>query len=75
MNTVAIHALTSSSWLHVGDLPDCFRTSGCIVLPSGELVVIGGEREHRLSAYSTPVYKASLIGTFCNGYYIQVVSI
>ena len=48
----AIHAYSPStnSWVHVGDLPiDCHCHSTCaVVLPTGELLVVGGENESGL---------------------------
>ncbi len=43
--TRAIHAFSSSSqsWEHVADLPVPLNDSSAVVLPTGELVVFGGE--------------------------------
>ena len=52
----AIHAYSSSteSWVHVGDLPDVCNSSYSLVLPTGELLVLGdtksGSSSHLFSA-------------------------
>ena len=49
----AIHAysLSTNSWVHVGDLPvACFSTC-TVVLPTGELLVVGGEAENGLLSF------------------------
>ena len=45
--TTAIHAFHSSSqsWKHVADLPVPLRYSSATVLPTGELMVVGGDNE------------------------------
>ena len=49
------------SWLHVGDLPIELRGTATIVLPTGELVVLGG---YGAFGYSNRVFKASLKGDY-----------
>ena len=49
------------SWLHVGDLPIDSSCTGTIVLPTGELVVLGGRGASR---WSNRVFKASLKGDY-----------
>ena len=49
------------SWLHVGDLPMKLNTTATIVLPTGELVVLGGLSA---SGRSNRVFKASLKGDY-----------
>ena len=46
----AIHAYSPStnSWVHVGDLPDDCHSTCAVVLPTGELLVVGGENESGL---------------------------
>ena len=46
----AIHAYSSStdSWAHVGDLPVACHSTCTVVLPTGELLVVGGETESGL---------------------------
>ena len=43
--TTSVYAYSSDnqSWIHVGDLPTPLRNTCAIVVPSGELIVIGGE--------------------------------
>ena len=57
----SVHAYcpSSSSWLHVGDLPQPHTDCGAVTLPTGELVVIGGEEAN--FAASTAVYKGSFL--------------
>ena len=57
----SIHAFSSStsSWVHIGNLPRPHTDCGAITLPSGELLVIGGEEEN--FARSKIVYKGSII--------------
>ena len=57
----SIHAFSpsTSSWVHIGDLPRPHTDCGAITLPSGELLVIGGEEENFAS--SKVVYKGSII--------------
>ena len=49
------------SWLHVGNLPIDLYSTATIVLPTGELVVLGGLNE---SGTSKRVFKASLKGDY-----------
>lgn len=49
----------SQSWVHVGKLPIALRGAASIVLPTGELVVIGGDTGGRPG---TRVFKATLRG-------------
>ena len=51
----------SQSWIHVGKLPIELDSAASIVLPTGELVVIGGHLGGE-SYYSASVYKATLRG-------------
>ena len=46
----AIHAYSPStnSWVHVGDFPAACHSSCAVVLPTGELLVVGGESESGL---------------------------
>ena len=46
-------------WVHVGKVPDALWAAGSIVLPTGDLVVIGGGIGRQRSAM---VFKASLTG-------------
>ena len=57
----SIHAfsLSTSSWIHVGDLPHPHTECGAITLPSGELFVIGGEEV--TFDDSTSAYKGSIL--------------
>ena len=57
----SVHAYcpSSSSWLHVRDLPQPHTDCGAVTLSTGELVVIGGE-EANFDA-STAVYKGSIL--------------
>ena len=50
----AIHAYFPSkmSWVHVGDLPVACYSTCALVLPTGELLVIGGDSEYGLSPIS-----------------------
>ena len=56
----SVHAYcpSSSSWLHVGDLPQPHTNCGTVTLPTGELVVIGGV-DATFNA-CTAVYKGSI---------------
>ena len=49
------------SWLHMGDLPIELDCTSTIVLPTGELVVLG---ESNASGYCNWVFKASLKGDY-----------
>ena len=49
------------SWLHVGDVPIKLYNTATIVLPTGELVMLGGYGE---SEMSNMVFKASLKGDY-----------
>ena len=56
---VALSPLTHQSWVYVGKLPIGLLTAASIVLPTGELVVIGGDHGGESSA---SVFKATLTG-------------
>ena len=57
----AIHAYSSStdSWAHVGDLPVACHSTCTVVLPTEELMVVGGESESGLLSSS---FRASIGG-------------
>ena len=50
----------TKSWLHVGDMPVGLTSTCTVVLPTGELMVIGGVSD--TSLWESCVYKASLNG-------------
>ena len=56
---VALSSL-SQSWVDVGKLPVALDSAASIVLPTGELVVIGGNTEQYI--HSAKVFKATLRG-------------
>ncbi len=60
--TTGIHTLSSSShsWEHVADLPIPVRRSSAVVLPTGELLVIGGIDKR--GKYTTTISAAFLKG-------------
>ncbi len=60
--TTAIYAFSSStqSWEYVADLPLPLKYSSAVVLPTGELMVIGGRDES--SHHSNKVFRAFLKG-------------
>ena len=60
--TTAISAFSSStqSWEHVADLPLPLRYSSAVVLPTGELMVIGGKDKRK--NHSNKVFRAFLKG-------------
>ena len=55
--TTSIYAYSSDtqSWIHVGDLPTPLRSTCAIVVPSGELIVLGGGR---IGPWSLHVFRA-----------------
>ena len=64
--TSTIHAYSehTKSWVHIGDLPDELRlhSSCAVVLPTRELMVIGGMIGHGYSTKSRHVYLSTLKG-------------
>ena len=66
ISTLTIHAYSPStnSWIHVGDLPQRLHSSCTVVLPSGELMVIGGMIG--FGTKSRKVYKSTFKGMFYN---------
>ena len=58
----SIHAYSpyNQSWVHVGDMPVGLNSTCTVVLPTGELMVIGGESD--TSIRESCVHKASLNG-------------
>ena len=67
ISTSTIHAYSdhTKSWVHVGDLPQRLHSSCTVVLPTGELVVIGG-----MIGYGTKSKKVymSIFKGRCKGY-------
>jgi hypothetical protein len=53
-------------WLKIGELSDAVMTCACCVLPSGKLLVAGGERFSRIneSGLLSTVYTATIAGSF-----------
>ena len=67
----ALHTYLSStnSWVHVGDLPVVCNCTCSLVLPTGQLLVVGGDTKSGLSSYS---FRANIGGKFslnCVHYY------
>ena len=60
-STICAYSPHTLSWLHVGNLPIGLRNTATIVLPTGELVVLGG---WGASKWSNRVFKASLKGDY-----------
>ena len=62
----SIHAYSpdTQSWIYVGDMPVKLSSTCTAVLPTGELMVIGGDDDDPDECYDT-VYKASLNGIQC----------
>ena len=58
-SSVYAFSLSTSSWVRIGDLPRPHTDSGAVTLPSGELLVIGGEEETFASSKS--VYIGSIV--------------
>ena len=60
----SIHAYSphTQSWLHVGDMPVGLWSTCTAVLPTGELMVIGGSSSTSSSLWESCVYKTSLNG-------------
>ena len=58
-STIHAYSPSTSSWIHVGDLPKPHTDCGATTLPSGEILVIGGE-EARFQPSET-AYKCSII--------------
>ena len=58
---ICAYSLHTLSWLHVGNSPIKLCRTATIVLPTGELVVLGG---WGASGYSNRVFKASLKGDY-----------
>ena len=59
--SLAIHAYSSSteSWVHIGDLPDVYNSSCTLVLPTGELLVVGDTK----SGSSSHLFRSKIKGT------------
>ena len=53
----------TQSWVHIGNLPVAIESTCSIVLPSSELLVVGGQSESGI--FSSSVFKATLRGTNC----------
>ena len=51
-----------NQWLKIGDLPEPRRTCACYVLPSGKLLMAGGESSN--SSLLSTVYTATIAGSF-----------
>ena len=56
---ICAYSYHTRSWLHVGDMPVKLRSTCTTVLPTGDLMVIGGERGGFVESY---VHKISLKG-------------
>jgi hypothetical protein len=55
-----------NQWLKIGELPESRMLCACCVLPSGQLLVAGGERLSTMSGSGTlsTVYTAAITGSF-----------
>ena len=58
-SSIHVYSPSTSSWIHVGDLPHPHTDCGAISLPGGELFVVGGEEIS--FAGSRRVYKGSIL--------------
>ena len=67
-SNVDIHLFNphTNQWLKIGDLPEPAMECACCVLPSGKLLVAGGERVSTMSGSGglSTVYTATIAGSF-----------
>ena len=60
VSTVHAYSFLTSSWIHVGDMPVAASNTCSLVLPTGELIVLGGIGGN--TSFMTKVLKASIKG-------------
>ena len=76
MSTVHAYSFHTNSWIHVGDVPLLVYNTCSVVLPTGELMVVGG---YNGIHYTRNVLKATIKGNIKahnnNLYYYNVVGI
>ena len=59
MSTVCAYSFQTNSWIHVGDMPFAASSTCSVVLPTGELMVMGGQAH---SFLKKNVLKATIKG-------------
>ena len=59
-STIHAYSFLTNSWIHVGDMPVAASNTCSIVLPTGELIVLGGIGGD--TSFMTKVLKASIKG-------------
>ena len=59
ISTIHAYSFQTNSWMHVGDMPFAASSTCSVVLPTGELMVIGGSGSRR---FIENVWKASIKG-------------
>ena len=59
-NSLHMYDPLIQSWVHAGDMPVAVNSTCTVTLPSGEMMVIGGETNDALHLHACHVYKASL---------------
>ena len=57
-NTIFVYNPTTGSWMHGGEMPVSFSNTCALVLPGGEMLVVGGVSKRK--SYSSLVYNVSL---------------
>ena len=77
VNSSSIHAYSpqTQTWECVGDMPVGLRCSCTAILPTGELMVIGGQHVAGVVLLDTCVYKASLNGKTYSGLIVKALLI
>ena len=58
------YSFTSHSWVHIGDMPQELLNSGIHVLPSGDMLVLGGAQSGRIRDFTSKVYRACFKGDY-----------
>ena len=73
-SSIYAYSLHATSWIHVGDMQFAASNTCVVVLPTGELMVVGGSNDRH---FTSTVQKASIKGMvikFCDNIVVVVIS-
>jgi N-acetylneuraminic acid mutarotase len=57
------YSFASDSWVHIGDMPRQLFNSGIHVLPSSDMLVLGGAQSEGIRDFTPRVYRLYFKGT------------
>ena len=64
LSDIHAYSFQTNSWIHIGNMPFAISRTFSMVLPTGELMVVGGVSNSENSVRNVDVLKATITGNF-----------